>query len=358
MIWLRAEVAATLDAGVHGVRDALQVAIKLEHSTIPPYLYALYSLKPGSNSKIAKIISSILTEEMLHMALVCNVLNAIDGSPDIGEPHFIPNYPGPLPGGVEKNLVVNLAPFSLPVVTGTFMVIEEPEKKLDFPILPHPCTLDLAAFPIDKRPITIGDFYRKIMKKIRALGSSIFTGDPSRQLKTVFGKVPLFAVTDENSAEQAIMLVVRQGEGTKTSPLDDEGNPAHFYRFAEIYKRFTLIPNPNPRPGSPPYVFGGDPVPFDPKGVWPVILNPHTSTYIPGSAADQGNRDFNRMYTRMLRNLHAAFNGEPDRIAIAVADMGKLRRQGQYLMSLKVQHGHAGPSFEYDPDTNWTEAER
>ena len=33
----------------------LQKAVELEHSTIPPYLTALFSLKPGTNRKIAEL---------------------------------------------------------------------------------------------------------------------------------------------------------------------------------------------------------------------------------------------------------------------------------------------------------------
>ena len=38
-----------LDGTVAGLKAALQSAIELEHSTIPPYLYALYSIQQGRN---------------------------------------------------------------------------------------------------------------------------------------------------------------------------------------------------------------------------------------------------------------------------------------------------------------------
>src|SRR4051794_37030257 len=95
------------------VRDALQNAVKLEHATIPLYLYGLYSLAHGKNGEIAEILESVVVEEMLHMTLASNVLNALGGSPQIDQPGFIPTYPGPLPGGVEGGLTVALAPFSM-----------------------------------------------------------------------------------------------------------------------------------------------------------------------------------------------------------------------------------------------------
>lgn len=93
------------------VRDALQNAVKLEHATIPLYLYGLYSLAQGKNAAIAEIIESVVVEEMLHMTLASNVLNAVGGSPQIDHPGFIPPYPGPLPGGVESDLIVSLRRF-------------------------------------------------------------------------------------------------------------------------------------------------------------------------------------------------------------------------------------------------------
>jgi hypothetical protein len=80
MLLVKSELFSELNT-IAGVRGALQGAIKLEHSTIPAYLYALYSLKPGENQRIADLLTSIVQEEMLHMSLACNVLNAIGGEP-------------------------------------------------------------------------------------------------------------------------------------------------------------------------------------------------------------------------------------------------------------------------------------
>ncbi|NEO96090.1 MAG: hypothetical protein F6K56_40470, partial [Moorea sp. SIO3G5] len=88
---------------IHQAKEAqdlythLQAALELEHSTIPPYLTALYSIQPNSNQTIAEIIFSVVREEMLHMVIVANVLNAIGGSPQVNKPEFIPTYPGNLP---------------------------------------------------------------------------------------------------------------------------------------------------------------------------------------------------------------------------------------------------------------------
>src|SRR5436190_1535700 len=126
MIHIKPELLAAMDSP-GGLRLALQKAIELEHATIPTYLYSLYSLN-NSNQKIQSLVLSVVLEEMLHFALSCNILNAIGGSPEIDNPHFIPAFPGPLPGGVESGLIVHLKRFSLDHVHDTFMVIEEPEN--------------------------------------------------------------------------------------------------------------------------------------------------------------------------------------------------------------------------------------
>src|SRR5947207_10431864 len=133
MIKLKPELFAALDTR-DGLLNGLQQAIQLEHATIPTYLYPLYSIKLDSNTEIQDLIRSIVIQEMLHMGLVCNILNAIGGSPVINRPEFVPQYPGPLPGAVESELIVPLARFSLDLIKNVFMVIEEPETPLNFPV--------------------------------------------------------------------------------------------------------------------------------------------------------------------------------------------------------------------------------
>src|SRR5689334_16604750 len=59
----------------------LQAALELEMFTIPPYLTALYSLRDGSNQASATIIQGVVMEEMLHVILVANVMNAVGAKP-------------------------------------------------------------------------------------------------------------------------------------------------------------------------------------------------------------------------------------------------------------------------------------
>ena len=86
----------------------LRTAMVLEHATIPTYLTAYYSIKSTTNSDAAHIIRVVATEEMLHLTLVANVLNAIGGTPDLTSPGFVPSFPTYLPDG-EDDFTIDLA---------------------------------------------------------------------------------------------------------------------------------------------------------------------------------------------------------------------------------------------------------
>jgi ferritin-like protein len=348
MIRLQASLIQGLDGTLAGLWNALQSAIELEHSTIPPYLYALYSIKQGHNKEIAELILTVVMEEMLHMALSCNILNAIGGKPVIDSPQFIPDYPGHLPGSVQDELVVGLAPFSKELVSKTFMCIEEPEDPLNYP---DPHMLALAA-----KPITIGQFYTAIKKQIVELSAqgNIFTGDPSRQLASWRPPLNDIRVYDVKTAEFAINTIIEQGEGTSISPMDQQHELAHYYRYSEIVHGYKLIP----QPGKPGYAYAGAAIPFDPTGVWPVITNPSLTGYVPGSLAANLNDTFNYTYTNLLKTLHTVFNGAPEQLGTAIGLMESLKTQAIGMMStvqpstitLQTQSVlTAGPTFQYHP---------
>lgn len=342
MIRVRSELLAGLGGPDHdAVLTALQNAVELEHSTIPPYLYALYSLAPDANKEIADIIQSVVIEEMLHIALASNVLNALGGSPVLDRPDVIPRYPGTLPGSIESGLVVGLAPLSISLVGDVFMQIEEPDDPLEFPV----------EFAAAEDSVTIGEFYQRIKESIQALGDGAFVPGPRNQIGPE--RMPhAVVVTDVASAVQAIDTIVEQGEGTRTSPLEVVGSDyAHYYRFAEVFHGRRLVPNPDAGPDAPPdqrYVYGGDPVPFDPAGVLAVPTNPTLAGYPAGSPAFFACRTFNYTYTSLLKVLHATLNGEPDRLEPAIGLMNSLKHQAKDMATGTTTGGTpAGPSFEY-----------
>lgn len=337
MIELKPLLVENLDTP-KGLEEALEEAIKLEHSTIPPYLYAFYSLG-SSNTKISELLHSVVIDEMVHLALACNVLNALGGNPVIDKPGFIPTYPGPLPGSVEKGLVVPLERFSRELVHNVFMEIEEPEDPLEFPVAKAEATR-----------LTIGMFYAAIRENLKG---ATFNGPRQRQITPELMQ-GVIEVVDEKTAVEAIDLIVEQGEGTSQSPLAGiEDELAHYYRFAEIYYGRELIPNPEAGPATPPderYKYDGPEIPFESAGVRAVDKNPTTASYPEGSPARIECERFNFLYTRLLNALHVTFNGKPSELGPAIGLMFKCTAQANKLMGIKLPSGEfAGPSFEYQP---------
>lgn len=320
------------------VRAALQQAVELEHSTIPPYLYALYSLDPAKNAAIAEIIQSVVMEEMLHMTLSCNVLNALGGTPVIDKPSFIPSYPGPLPGGVESELSVKLAPFSTDQLE-TFLVIEQPEDPLVFK----------AAAATDV--LTIGEFYAAIATGIKAQGDGAFVKPaPHHQVGPEMMDDSV-VVTDVDSALRAIDVIVEQGEGTRKSPQAVVGGGyAHYYRFMQIKNGCRLVKQPGELPPEEQYAYNGAPIPFDAGGVYNAPTDPKAAQYPNGSAQRFACDNFNYTYTNLLGTLHATFNGQPNQLDAAIGLMMSLKGQAKnMMMGIPNPKVITGPSFEYCP---------
>src|SRR4051812_23194509 len=90
------------------LREALQAAVELEFFTLPPYLTALWSIQDQQHPAAATI-RAVVYEEMQHMALACNLLAGIGGTPRINRSPAVPEYPRPLPGGVKPRLTVGLS---------------------------------------------------------------------------------------------------------------------------------------------------------------------------------------------------------------------------------------------------------
>jgi hypothetical protein len=326
------------------LQTLLQEAVELEHFTIPPYLCALYSIQEGTNQEAVRIIRSVVMEEMLHMVLAANLLNAIGGRPSINHPQFIPRYPAKLPV-IDEDFVVNLGPFSKAAIN-TFVKIERPGPPKG---QPRGCSC-ISDFH------TIGQFYEAIELGLRELSATenIFTGDPSRQITPEHyygagGRVNL--VTDLASALVALKEIVGQGEGVHHTVWtgDDEiggdmAEVAHYFRFKEILagRRYRA----------------GDTVHSEPSGerfqvcwdkTYSMTQNPKVANYAEGSELRNMAETFNRTYMSLLNELHAATNGEPSRLMRSVATMYQLKYKAIELMKIPTASGDrtAGPSFEY-----------
>jgi len=327
----------------------LQTAIELEHSTIPPYLTALYSIDEGTNQESAAILRSVVMEEMLHLILAANVLNAVGGHPSVNHARFVPEYPTYLPHS-DKSFLVNLQKFS-PAAIDTFLQIERPKK----PLAP-PEANDYA---------TIGQFYEAIELALIELSAQgdIFTGDPKRQITPEYyyggggevspvgagwGKPPLA------SALEALHEIVGQGEGVDYTIFDgdhemfgQEIEVAHYFRFNQIHcgRYYTLKDTPRSGPT-------GRPLAVDYKAVHNTQENPKMSDYPRGSELWQKSYAFNRAYRGLLDVLHDALNGRPALLLESVPRMYDLKYLATSLMQVPLPGTDktAGPSFEFVAD--------
>ena len=115
---------------VQDLRNDLQTAMEVEHATIPPYLTALATLMTGNNSDIQNRLRDVFIQEMFHLALAANILNAVGGKPSLNYSGFIPDYPSVLPGGLHPKLIVPIKKFTRPLVKDVFSMIEQPEVEV------------------------------------------------------------------------------------------------------------------------------------------------------------------------------------------------------------------------------------
>lgn len=320
----------------------LQNAVELEHATIPPYLTAMFSIKPGTERDIWNIIHSIVIEEMLHMTIAANIYNALGGQPLIDSPKFVPEYPTGLPMSIGDGLIVNLKKLSKEQVKDTFMEIEEPENPIDFPTE--------AALTAVGQPQyhTIGEFYEALKQKIIEIAPDQLPGDPAKQVTSPFFEADvLFKILTKEDAARAIDIIVEQGEGTVTSPIDFEGEIAHYYRFEEIYEGRALVKDPTAANG---YSFTGAPIEFDPKNVYNIFPNTKAKMLAAGSEERRRVNEFNASYQSLLKGLQKTFSGSPEALDGTIGIMYDIKLRAEKLcgMDFPGKPGFKiGPTFEY-----------
>jgi rubrerythrin len=120
------QTPSTVIETIGQLKEYLQVAIKLEHATIPPYLTAAYSANIEVNKPSVDIIRAVAKEEMLHLTFAANLLNAIGGEPNLVSADFVPPYPTPLPTG-QDDFDVGIEKFSDHALE-IFLAIERPAE--------------------------------------------------------------------------------------------------------------------------------------------------------------------------------------------------------------------------------------
>jgi hypothetical protein len=182
----------------------LQWALSVELSTIPPYRCALYSLKDRTTDA-ARLVRDVVIEEMLHMALVSNLMNAIGGQPSLAG-DYVPLYPGFMPHHADGGPFIQLQPLSAELARVVFMAIEQPE-------------LDRHAPAQGDDFATIGQFYKAIELGFGHCADAhprLFERDTGFQRADTYvggGGGELIVVHDLASAKRALEEITEQGEG-------------------------------------------------------------------------------------------------------------------------------------------------
>jgi CDGSH-type Zn-finger protein/uncharacterized Fe-S cluster protein YjdI len=293
----------------------LTEAAEIEHGLMCCYLYAAYSLRgsgDGLSSEEAEAVSrwrsailGVAIEEMVHLALVNNLLVAIGSAPHLQRPNF-PVSPGYHPSGV----VVALAPFDHATLDH-FIFLERPEG-VDVPDgagfdAPPPYQRTIRPdhlVPSSQDYATVGHLYRGVRAGFEQLAArlgerGLFVGARAAQVDARGASLPgMAAVNDLATALTAIDTIVAQGEGSTTNP-----ERSHYRRFVAVREEYAAITGRRPD-FTPALPAARNPVmrrPPDPRGK--VHVDHPTSARVLDVA--------NATYAFALRCLGRAF-GDPE----------------------------------------------
>jgi CDGSH-type Zn-finger protein/truncated hemoglobin YjbI len=232
-------------------------AAELEHGIMCQYLYAVFSLKQDdglAGDQLAAVqrwrsgIAHVATQEMLHLALVHNLLSAVGAAPHLARPN-LPQPANYYPAGVQLALL----PFGEQALQH-FMFLERPEG-MDLAdadglravgrAQPHLSEQDIV--PRGQDFATVGHLYRSIEAGLAHLAGEhgedwLFVGPPRAQATSGhFGWPELIPVTDLASAQRAIDEILEQGEGAR-----GHWQNAHFGQFVEILDEYQQMVATNP----------------------------------------------------------------------------------------------------------------
>ena len=316
--------------GLPWLESALQAAVTLEFATVPAYLTALWSIKDQAHP-VAASIRNVVQEEMLHMALACNMLTAIGGVPKINDPAAIPSYPGGLPHDVETDLTVSLSGLTRHSLD-TFIRIEEPTK-----VAREDETFSGEEF------VSIGSFYDAISDCFNDLSPAPVI-NPARQ---VSGPLAYMVFHDLPAIQKAIDLIKHQGEGAEKTPLvTGTDELAHYYRFKEIQEGLRIVgvdKDLNP-------VYGDEEVEW--PDTWPVAVVPKGG-YSRKEVSEEvwsSLHAFDLTWTRLLNLLQATWeHGDQASLVHAIETMFALAGHAREVMRIEIapNKGNYGPCFRF-----------
>jgi Ferritin-like len=270
----------------------LAEAAQVEHLIMCQYLYASFSLKDGAGDGLTEeqaaavarwreLLTGIAVEEMLHLALVFNVMTAIGAAPPLSRPNF-PRGSDDLPGGVQFRLL----PFGTDALTH-FLYLERPEgmERVDAAgfgpaVPPREPVRSGEAMPRPQDFGTVGHLYRGIEQGLAVLAARIgeralFVGPPRTQATPELFRWPqLIAVQDLASATAAINEIIEQGEGARGDWKD-----AHYGRFLGIWEEYRKLTEADPafRPAHP-VIAAFTRQPYDVAAPQPLLTDPLART--------------------------------------------------------------------------------
>ncbi|MFJ3788372.1 ferritin-like protein [Kitasatospora sp. NPDC090091] len=313
------------------LRKYLQAAMEVEHLTIPVYMTGMYTIRPGTNRTAYYAIRAVLLEEMLHMTLVANLLNAVGGSPVV-DSRVVAEYPARLPFSGDSVPRIGLQHFS-PAALKTFLRIEQPKRM----------TPGGGAEP-GSGWTSIGQFYDTVRAGlehlIKTLGhDAVFTREkPGHQVGpedfyNSGGEV--FRIDGRNSALEALETITEQGEGVSdtiwnsNNRFGEQRELAHYFRFNEIYTGRSY--GPDDRPKDQP---SGPLVDVTWDDAYPILGDSKVADYKrfeTTSAVYAQAVAFNSRYAVLLGFLNSAFNGRPRDLALAIPTMLELRDRAEQL---------------------------
>jgi hypothetical protein len=265
----------------------LAEACQLEHMIMCQYLFAEWTLKDKSDGlsdeqseaieRWRGVLRGIAIEEMLHLALVANVMSSIGAAPYLGRPNF-PQRSGYFPASIQLDLI----PFGERAL-GHFLFLERPEgmERQDaegfVPTAPRRDPLsESEAMPRGQEFLTVGHLYRGIEDGLTRLTHdlgerALFVGSPRAQATPeLFHWPQVVAVTDLDSALRAVGEIIEQGEGARGHWED-----AHYGRFLRIWDEYHALRGVDPSfDPARPVVAAFTRQPFDLKDPVTVITNP------------------------------------------------------------------------------------
>jgi len=237
----------------------LCLAAELEHSIMCQYLYAAFSLKQTTDENVTseqleaierwrKAVTHVATQEMLHLALVQNLLTSVGAAPHLSRPN-LPPPPGHFPASVSLTLL----PFGEQALRH-FMYLERPEG-MQLEDTEGLRMLERATPAVQLGDIvprlqdfaTVGHLYRSVEEGIRSLAEKygelrLFCGPIEAQaVSESFGWKELIAVDSRASAQAAVDTIIEQGEGAR-------GNwrTAHFGQFVNILDEYLAMRQRDP----------------------------------------------------------------------------------------------------------------